>query len=202
MFSLQNTILIDSSEYPIATDFRIWLKFEKIIENLKEDEESFYTLLSFFVEIGLNFNINQFDQALQQVVSFFIGEKNNNNLDNNSKKVFDFIKDEKYIYSAFLQEYNIDLYEIEYLHWHKFKFLLQSLSENCQLSKIIQYRSADTSKMNKEQKQFYNKMKKIYSLEQTEPKKYKNLQEAEEDFILEVHRKFNEAKEKAENRRG
>lgn len=171
MFNLKNTILINCSSIPIATDFRIWLKFQDLIQNLKENEESFYKLLNFFIEIGLNLQVDQFEDALKEVVSFFSGEKQNkDNLEYRSEKVFDFHKDEKYIYSAFLQEYGIDLYEIEYLHWHKFKSLLQSLSENCQLTKIIQYRSVDTSKMDKENKKFYKKMKQIYALDIQEEK--------------------------------
>lgn len=171
MFNLKNTILINGSSIPIATDFRIWLKFQDLIQNLKENEESFYKLLNFFIEIGLNLQVDQFEDALNEVVSFFSGEKQNkDNLEYRSEKVFDFHKDEKYIYSAFLQEYGIDLYEIEYLHWHKFKSLLQSLSENCQLTKIIQYRSVDTSKMDKENKKFYKKMKQIYALDIQEEK--------------------------------
>ncbi|HIT73670.1 MAG TPA: hypothetical protein IAD10_08435, partial [Candidatus Fimicola cottocaccae] len=114
-----------------------------------------------------------------------------------NKKIFDFEKDEKYIYSAFLQEYNIDLYNIEKLHWHKFKSLLESLSDNCQLSKIIQYRNIDLSKIkDKDQKQFYSKMKEIYELEQEfdEPE---TLEEADELFKKQVRERFEKAKKLA-----
>lgn len=166
MLNLQNSIIINKIEYEIKTDFRIWLKFQEIIENLKEDEESFLKILSFFIEIGLDFEINHFDEAFEKVVEFFIGKNQyGSSTTSKNEKVFDFKKDESYVYSAFLQEYRIDLYDIEELHWHKFKSLLHSLSDNCELTKIIGYRSADTSKMDKEQKKFYNKMKRMYSLE-------------------------------------
>lgn len=189
MFNLQDTVNINGSDYPIATDFRIWLKFQKIIENIKEDEESFIKLLSFFIEIGLDFDIKFFKEALEECVSFFVGKNSKNKINSNSndKKIFDFEKDEKYIYSAFLQEYSIDLYSAEHLHWHKFKSLLESLSNECQLSKIIQYRSIDLSKIkDKEQKKYYSKMKKIYSLNKKDVKIFKNIQEAEEAFINEI----------------
>ena len=173
MFQLQDKIKINNIEYPINTDYRAWLKFQNLIKNLKEDEESFVKVLSFFVEIGLDFEINFFKEALEECVSFFVGKnsKNSTSSSSDNKKVFDFEKDEKYIYSAFLQEYNIDLYTIENLHWRKFKSLLESLSEETQLSKIIQYRSVELSKIkDKEQKKYYKKMKEIYSLDIDEEK--------------------------------
>lgn len=173
MFELQDKIKINNIEYLINTDFRCWLKFQNLIKNLKEDEESFFKLLSFFNEIGLDFNISFFKEVLQECISFFIGKnsKNNTNSSTDNKKIFDFEKDEKYIYSAFLQEYNIDLYTIKNLHWHNFQSLFESLSDNCQLSKIIQYRSVDLSKIkDKEQKKYYKKMKEFYSLDIIEEK--------------------------------
>ena len=173
MFQLQDKIKINNIEYPINTDYRAWLKFQNLIKDLKEDEESFVKVLSFFVEIELDFEINFFKEALEECVSFFVGKnsKNSTSSSSDNKKVFDFEKDEKYIYSAFLQEYNIDLYTIENLHWHKFKSLLESLSEETQLSKIIQYRSVELSKIkDKEQKKYYKKMKEIYSLDIDEEK--------------------------------
>ncbi|MDE6357903.1 MAG: Gp15 family bacteriophage protein [Eubacteriales bacterium] len=74
MLNLQNSIIINKIEYKIKTDFRIWLKFQEIIENLKEDEESFFKILSFFIEIGLDFQINHFDDAFEKVVEFFVGK--------------------------------------------------------------------------------------------------------------------------------
>ena len=90
--------------------------------------------------------------------------------------------DADYIYSAFMSQYNIDLQDIEYLHWWKFRALFDSLNENNRLSKIIQYRSMDLSKIkDKEQKKFYKNMKKLYKIdtiseeEKAELEKWNNL---------------------------
>lgn len=196
MFNLQNTIKINGNEYVIDTDFRIWLKFQKLIQQLKDNEESFYKLLSFFLEINLDFQINHLDETFKQVLEFFAYENNTNKSSGiSTEKVFDFEKDEKYIYSAFLQEYNIDLYDIDYLHWHKFKSLLQSLSDNCQLTKIIQYRSIDISKMDKEQKKFYQKMKEIYSLD--DKKEVMTTTEYHNNIRDKINKRFKEVEELA-----
>ena len=49
--------------------------------------------------------------------------------------------DDKYIYSAFKEQYNIDLNSIKYLHWWKFKALLKSLKEDTEFVKIKGYRA-------------------------------------------------------------
>lgn len=49
--------------------------------------------------------------------------------------------DSDYIYAAFLSQYNIDLIEIEYLHYHKFKALLNGISKPTRLYEIMGYRT-------------------------------------------------------------
>ena len=79
------------------------------------------------------------------------------------KKIYDYNYDADYIYAAFFEQYHIDLAEQE-LHWWKFSALFSALSEDCMISKIITYRVIDTKGMEKEQKAFYNRMKRLYQL--------------------------------------
>jgi len=67
-----------------------------------------------------------------------------------------------------MQQYNIDLQEIKYMHWWKFKALFNGLAENTEIVKIMGYRAVNLSKIkDKEQKNFYKRMKKIYALPDT-----------------------------------
>lgn len=78
--------------------------------------------------------------------------------------VYDFDEDFEYLWGAFLSEYGIDLAECR-MHWWKFRALMMSLSEDCRFSKILAYRSMDTSKIeNREVRRFYEKMKRRLSL--------------------------------------
>lgn len=79
------------------------------------------------------------------------------------KRIYDYNYDADYIYAAFFEQYHIDLAEQE-LHWWKFSALFSALSEDCMISKIITYRVIDTKGMEKEQKAFYNRMKRLYQL--------------------------------------
>ena len=68
------------------------------------------------------------------------------------------------IYSAFMQQYKIDLSDTR-MHWWKFKALFGGLSEDTHIVKAIQYRTIDLSTIkDKEQKKFYKKMKSAYKL--------------------------------------
>ena len=76
-----------------------------------------------------------------------------------------------------MSQYNIDLQDIEYLHWWKFRALFDSLDENNRLSKIIQYRSMDLTKIkDKEQKKFYKNMKKLYKIDTISEKEKADLE--------------------------
>lgn len=78
--------------------------------------------------------------------------------------VYDFDEDFEYLWGAFLSEYGIDLAECS-MHWWKFRALMMSLSEDCSFSKILAYRSMDTSKIeNRDVRRFYEKMKRRLSL--------------------------------------
>ena len=81
------------------------------------------------------------------------------------QRIYSFEHDDDYIYSAFLPQYHIDLQDIEYLHWWRFKALLRTLSSDLEFSKIMEYRSVDIdATMTKEQRDFYRRKKELYAL--------------------------------------
>ena len=77
---------------------------------------------------------------------------------------YSFCQDAPYLYAAFLEQYHIDLCDIEYMHWWKFCAMFESLSDDTQMSKIMYYRKVSTSGMPKEKRFFINEMKKRYRL--------------------------------------
>ena len=80
-------------------------------------------------------------------------------------RVYSFEYDDDYIYAAFMTQYGIDLQDIEYMHWWKFRAMFNSLTNQNEFVKIMEYRSIDLKDdMPKEQKSFYRKMKRIHAL--------------------------------------
>lgn len=82
-----------------------------------------------------------------------------------SKQLISYIKDDALIYAAFLQQYGIDLADSE-IHWHKFRALLDGLTEDTQLVKVMRYRSVKLGDVPAEERKFYKDMQDFYSLEQ------------------------------------
>ena len=85
--------------------------------------------------------------------------------DDHVERIYSFEYDDDYIYSAFLSQYRIDLQDIEYLHWWKFRAMFRALDEDCQFCKIMSYRSIKINNdMTKSQKAFYRRMKSVHAL--------------------------------------
>ena len=61
------------------------------------------------------------------------------------KRRFCYNFDAEEIYVGFLSEYNIDLIEADFLHWYKFKILLDNLSPDSAFKKKIELRFMDLS---------------------------------------------------------
>lgn len=80
-------------------------------------------------------------------------------------RVLDYNIDAKLLYSAFLDQYGVDLQMVDFLHWWNFQAMLSGLREEHLISKIIGYRSVDLRKIkDKKQRSFYAQMQKRYAL--------------------------------------
>lgn len=90
------------------------------------------------------------------------------------ERILDFRIDSDYIYSAFMQDYKIDLCEAK-MHWHKFKALLNGISENTRLCQIMGYRSYTGEQVENHDK-IYKKLKNAWELPKklTEEEKHQN----------------------------
>lgn len=160
-------VVINNKRYKINSDFRISIIFAKTIEENELTEDIILKILELYYPVIPE----DIEQAINAIFWFYTCDKteeeSNSKPTGKSKKIYDYEEDSTYIYSAFLSQYKIDLQDIDYLHWWKFKALFESLSETNEIVKIMQYRSMDLSKIqDKEQKKFYKKMKDIYKLKE------------------------------------
>ena len=154
----------------IRTDFRESIKFELLMQDRTiEDDKKVRMILNLYYYNPEN--IKDIKKALEEILWFYkCGDKPENkisgkNENNKKKQIYNYEFDAEYIYSAFMQQYKIDLNSIKYLHWWKFRALFTNLSEDVLFSKIMQYRAVELSSIkDKEMKKFYKKMKRIYAL--------------------------------------
>lgn len=161
---LPETVEIEGTEYAIETNFRTFILFEMMMQDpeLSDAEKARQGLELVYPEIPENL-----DAAVDGLLWFYAGgkrwrEKRAGAVEGTTgvQRIYSFEHDDDYIYSAFLTQYHIDLQDIEYLHWWKFKALLRTLSSDLEFSKIMEYRSVDIdATMTKEQRDFYRRKK-------------------------------------------
>lgn len=171
---LPTTVTVGGVEYPINTDFRTSILFEQMAVDIDiEDEEKWRYLLDYYYD-GIHVTNENIGGLIGEALKFYRCERGQlqsndesckDSASSSSDKIYDFDYDDMYIYGAFLQQYGIDLQDIEYLHWWKFKAMFNSLKEDCKFCKILEYRSVDLSQVQDDaQKEYYRKMKELYKL--------------------------------------
>ena len=171
--TLPEIVKIDGREYFVDTCFRAMIVFEQVINDIslsgeqkvRESLEIFYTdkiprnTLAAFEQLILFYSCGKKPEKKQP--------KKNGEVTIKERRIYDFVQDAPYIYSAFLSQYGIDLNEIEYLHWWKFDALFRGLNDDQKIIKIMGYRSADLSEIkNSKERSRMAKLKHMFSLEQ------------------------------------
>ena len=149
------TVCVDGNEVPIITDFR---EIVKLIDMLKaediEPREKMYFLLQYFKEQPEDFE--KAADALSDFVTMktfydpYMGDCETEEEigdEEPRKDVYSFAIDYPFIFSAFLQDYGINIRTIQYMHWWEFRMLFSGLSENTEIKQRILYRSTDLSKI-------------------------------------------------------
>ena len=116
------------------------------------------------------------EEAIDKMLWFYRAGKEENGAVSAGKgaQIYSYSYDDEYIFAAFLEQYGVDLQDIPYLHWWKFKAMFLGLKSDSRIVEIMGYRSIDiTSKMSNEQKQFYRKMKKQFAIPLSQPEREK-----------------------------
>lgn len=164
---LPTSVGIDDKKYEINSDFRTSILFELLIQDNSIDRKNkiHMALKLYYPVIPKNI-----DEAIEKILWFYRCGKDVTNSKGNGKcktvtQIYSFEHDDDYIYAAFMDQYKIDLQDIEYLHWWKFKAMFNSFKEDIKIVKIMEYRSVDLSKIkDKDQKAYYRKMKELYKI--------------------------------------
>lgn len=164
---LPKKVIIDRKSYDMNYDFRTSILFEIMIQDneIGEEEKIINALNLYYPVVPENIK-----EGIEKILWFYrcgkeLSKEKGGVGSGKSGQIYSFDYDDDYIYAAFLDQYNIDLQDIEDLHWWKFKALFKSLTEDNEFVKIMGYRAMDISKdMPKEQKDFYRKMKKLHEI--------------------------------------
>lgn len=162
--NLPETVSIDNEQYLIYTDFRRWVRLEHI---LFEQSGPFIQKISTLLTLCYQTLPPTLEKAIDGMISFYEGPTYayGKQPSGQSRPIYSFVQDEALIYAAFYQQYGINLAEAD-LHWWRFKALMQGISEQTQLARVMMYRSLEPSQIhNPKEKQYYRRMKELYRLQ-------------------------------------
>lgn len=164
---LPESIIVDSVEYPIHTDFRIWIEFER---SLREDHIALFDIFDCTPPEGVRWveSAREFLASPNSTPREGYGPKSD-------ERAFDFVQDGAYIVGAFQQAYGIDLTTAD-IHWHRFKALFDSLPDDTKLSTIMGHRTWQSSK--KKPDEIHRECKRAWTL--PDPDEDKQLEAAKD----------------------
>ena len=182
------SLTVGGPEYPIDTDFRVWVKFQAAVTEKGTDGKKAERLCAFMEKMGLPPG----EEALNAMLDFYTAASTEKAVagQKNRPAAFDFEKDSEYIFAAFMGAYDIDLTTAR-LHWWTFKALFKALPEDCEFCRIMRYRTIDLKDVPKSQKRFYQEQKARYSLGE------KAVYRTEKDMRDYVKRRFADAERQA-----
>lgn len=178
--------------YPISTDFRTGIRIMQCLKDkeFEQKERIMCALCLLFPYENRRPDIIEAQEALQWFMTDFNHDRHKKKSD--TKKTFDFDTDQWRIYSAFLNQYGIDLNTAD-MHWFVFMGLLSNLDE-CAFTRVIDVRTKKiNAKDSREVKKAIAEAKDVYRLD---AEKEKGLTEEEKVRDEEALKLFNRLRNK------
>ena len=159
-----DSLLISGTRYSINTNYRVWIKFENLLDD-SADDDSEEILEKIFSLIFKEKIPEVSDEAVDKILWFYkCGKDNESKSGKRKKEIFSYDYDDGFIVAAFKQQYDLELHK-EDLHWWVFHAYMLALSEDTEFVKIMGYRVVEiNSKMSAAQRNYYQKMKAHYKL--------------------------------------
>lgn len=141
--ALPETVEVDGRAFQLNTDFRVWIRFERDLKKAYESGEPFEVTYCFkdekptYLDVSLLMAWAHPPKELPRAIAG----------DHNDAIMLDLDIDADMIYSAFWEQYGIDLLTVD-LHWYQFMALLSCISDKTQLGHVIGYRGYKKSDKN------------------------------------------------------
>ncbi len=167
--NLQDIVKDKTGDLEFNTDFRISMMFEMLMQdrNISKKNKVIQAIKLYYPSVE---KITNYEKAIDDILWFYrcgkeLANFSNVSTEDKSKQVYSYEFDDNYIYSAFLQQYNVDLQDVEHLHWWKFRAMFEGLSKDTKIVEIMGYRAIDLHTIkDKEEKKRIKKLKELYKL--------------------------------------
>lgn len=158
--------------YNIKTSYKQGIKFELLMQDneIEKEDKIRLALNMFYDKANLKEVATPVDiqKRIEDILWFYRCNReektSRENVNRREKQIYSYEFDADKIYSAFIQQYNIDLQKKD-LHWWQFRSMFESLTNATQIVEIMGYRAMDLSKIkDKEERKKYRKLQKLYAL--------------------------------------
>lgn len=177
---LPEEIKIDGKEYRLNLFFdTVLLFFDLMNDDDFDDFSKIEIAFDMFVEHNEEFDFEVKFETVKAISEQFVNSEDGEQT-GSGKIHYDLKQDAEYIYSSFLQEYNIDLIEKQgELHWYKFRALLNGLRDDTRFKEIVGIRAAElpTGKGMEEERKRLTKLKNLYALKKDQRTREEELDE-------------------------
>lgn len=138
--ALPSAVTVNGRVFYLHTDFKNWLKFDRILAEKGVEKITYGDLLDTVLSDETTPYSDEMEELLQGIFDFYSDSNPCPKSSGGSgEKALDYQIDSDYIFSAFMEQYRIDLCETD-MHWHKFLALLRGISDDTMLGKIMSYR--------------------------------------------------------------
>lgn len=132
--ALPQTVEADGRVFGINADFRVLLKIFRLFDDPEVgDREKRLLALAWFYK-------DEIPPDGMGILYRFVNAEGGGG----GKREFCWEFDAPEIYASFVQQYGIDLFEVDFLHWYKFRALFSGLGPNTPFARKMQLRNADT----------------------------------------------------------
>lgn len=137
--ALPESVYIDGREFPVNVDFCASLKTIMAFEDasLTNQERAQIALINLYLEVP-----TRPEAALERVFWFLNGGESTPSAqddDEQSPRLYSFIKDANFIFAAFRQTHGIDLTKAD-LHWWEFLALFMDLGQDTTFCQLVSLR--------------------------------------------------------------
>lgn len=154
---LPSRLVWEGGSCEILTDFRIWITFGQFLRD--KPQKIWFGIFPSQKPPKTDAWIHPAIEFLQSPNIVPRATRTPTNI-----KALDLIVDGEFIVSSFQQAYGIDLTNTDYMHWHRFKALLEGLPDNTRMSKIMGYRTWTPADEKREHKDFMAEQRAAWAL--------------------------------------
>lgn len=182
---LPTKIRINDKLYDINYDYKTVIK----ILTAMEDPELYYEeKIEVMLELLYKEKIPEKDlEVACEKAALFIDLGLKENKSKNTKRLYSFTKDSRYIFTGINSTHHIDLAEKPKLHWWRFMAYFMDMNTECFFSELIYYRKRLLEgKLTKEEKKKYEEIRHLVDLEDNS-EEAKELSQARKKFFDELY---------------